>query len=73
MACIREKWIKLCSIQKEVCDLYQIPILNVADNCGINFNNIWEFYFCNNVHPNGEGYKRWAETLYKLLQNASLN
>lgn len=63
-----KNWANLCRIQKAVCKLYGIPVLDISENCGININNFLQFYNCGNVHPKKEGYNRWAETLYNMMK-----
>ncbi len=63
-----KRWVSLCRVQKDVCGQYNIPVLDLSENCGININNFMEYYNCGNVHPKKEGYNRWAETLYYMLK-----
>lgn len=62
-----EDYNKLVKIQKEVCDLYNIPVIDVIKGCNINLSNIFSFYPENNVHPLDSGYKRWGETISRLI------
>ena len=57
----------LTDCQKEVCEYYDIPVIDIEKNCNINLFNLSTFYTTNNVHPKQEGYDRWALTLYNIL------
>lgn len=57
----------LVDCQKEVCKLYDVPVVDIEENCNINLFNLGLYYSSNNVHPKIEGYERWAETLFNLL------
>ncbi len=57
----------LTDCQKEVCKLYDIPILDIESNCGINLFNLSTYYNSNNVHPKDDGYFRWGETVFDLI------
>ena len=54
-------------VQKEVCNYYGIQYLDLVKYGGIGINNIENFFYSNNVHPKIEGYKKYAEMIYKLL------
>ena len=53
--------------QRDVANYYHIPILEMENNAGISITNIENFYPTSNVHPNENGYNRYAETILKLL------
>lgn len=57
----------LTDCQKEVCKLYDVPVLDIEANCGINLFNLSTYYSSNNVHPKDDGYYRWGETTFELL------
>lgn len=57
----------LFKCQKEVAKFYNIPILDMNEESGINIYNVEQFYNNNNVHPKLEGYQRWAETIYRMI------
>lgn len=57
----------LFKCQKEVAKYYSIPILDMREESGINIYNAQHFYNSNNVHPKLEGYQRWAETIYRMI------
>ena len=57
----------LTDCQKEVCDYYDIPVVDIESNCNINLFNLSTFYTNSNVHPKQAGYDRWALTLYNLI------
>ena len=57
----------LTDCQKEVCKLYDIPVLDIEANCNINLFNLSAYYSSNNVHPKDEGYYRWGETTFELI------
>ena len=54
-------------IQKEVCDYYSIPFLDVENNSLINWFNRLLYYNNGDIHPKDEGYYMWAECIKKLL------
>lgn len=54
-------------IQKEVCDYYSIPFLDVENNSHINWFNRLQYYNNGDIHPKDEGYYMWAECIKKLL------
>lgn len=56
----------LNNFQKEICDWYLIPYLDVERFCGINYYNASYYYPNGDVHPKEVGYNRWAETIYRL-------
>lgn len=56
----------LNNFQKEICDWYLIPYLDVERFCGINYYNASYYYPNGDVHPKEVGYNRWAETVYRL-------
>lgn len=58
--------------QKNVCAYYDIPVLDVQNECGIDIYNASQFYNNNNVHPKKEGYYRWAETMYRLMTEKTI-
>ena len=58
---------KLFDCQKEVAKYYDIPILDMEEYSNINLFNAYEFYYANDVHPKANGYRRWAETISKIL------
>lgn len=64
---VHKNWIKLMECQKSVSELYGIQVADIHNNCGISLNNITSFYNSKNVHPKIEGYYRWAETLFSLI------
>ena len=57
----------LFSCQKSICEAYNIPILDIQNESGINIYNASLYYNNNNVHPKEEGYNKWAETIYRLM------
>ena len=57
----------LTDCQKEVCKLYDVPVLDIEVNCNINLFNLSAYYSSNNVHPKDEGYYRWGETTFELI------
>lgn len=56
-------------LHKELCELYHIPYINVADNCGINLANMSTYYYANDVHPKDIGYYRMAKVVAKEIEN----
>ena len=62
-----EKAIKILNdFQKEICDWYLIPYLDVERYWGVNYYNASYYYPNGDVHPKEVGYYRWAETIYRL-------
>ena len=62
-----EKAIKILNdFQKEICDWYLIPYLDVERYWGVNYYNASYYYPNGDVHPKEVGYDRWAETIYRL-------
>lgn len=57
----------LFDCQKAVARLYNIPILDIEKESGINIYNVSNFYYSKDVHPKKEGYYRWAETIFRLI------
>ena len=62
----------LNAIQKEVCEYYNIPFLDLLENGNITLFNGAEYFNNNDVHPalrNGEypGYERYADTMINLI------
>lgn len=58
---------KLYAIQKEVCEFYDVPYLDIFNKCGISINNIEEYFYQNNVHPKQSGYDRWAVVMANMI------
>lgn len=56
----------LNNFQKDICDWYLIPYIDVERFCGINYYNASYYYPNGDVHPKGVGYNRWGETVYRL-------
>lgn len=61
------KWTELTQCQRNISALYGIQVVDIHNNCGISLNNIEYYYYSSNVHPKKEGYYKWAETLYQLI------
>lgn len=61
------RWAELIKCQKNISKLYGIQVVDIHNNCGISLNNIDYYYYSSNVHPKKEGYYKWAETLYQLI------
>ena len=57
----------LVDAQKAVCKYYNVPFVNVNEECGINALNFLTYYPQNNVHPLTIGYQKWGETIAKLI------
>ena len=56
-------------LENQLCKLYHIPFLDVANNCGINLSNFLNYYNVNDVHPKKEGYYKFAECIAKMIEN----
>lgn len=56
-------------LENQLCKLYHIPFLDVANNCGINLSNFLNYYNANDVHPKKEGYYKFAECIAKMIEN----
>lgn len=59
---------KLFDCQIAVARLYGIPVLDMRTESGITDLNYTDYYSPGDVHPRAEGYKLWAEAVYRLLQ-----
>lgn len=64
---------KLFDLQRNVANYYNIPVIDLEQESGINIYNAQDYYKDNDVHiKNKEGYKLWAEAIYKhLLEDES--
>lgn len=60
-------WERLRKIVFSVCELYNVPVLDVDKNSNISLENIFSFFNENDVHPLDTGYNRWGETVNSLL------
>ena len=65
---IMKQWQHLKEFWYEVCEACQIQILDIENTCGITTENVAQYYHSNDVHPNDDGYKCWAEALKKLME-----
>lgn len=63
-----ERITKLFDWQIEVAQYYGIPVLDMRTESGITDDNYTDYYSPGDVHPRQEGYKCWAEAIYRLLQ-----
>lgn len=59
---------ELYDIQKEVCNYYDIPYLDITSTSGMSICNIETFFRTNDVHPNEDGYRRYAETIFNYIK-----
>ena len=48
-------------------EYYNVKVIDVEKLCNITLNNWFDFYPSGDVHPNENGYKRWADTIIKEL------
>lgn len=60
-------WERLRKVVIDVCELYNVPVLDVDKNSNISLENVLSFFEENNVHPLTEGYYRWGETVNILI------
>lgn len=58
---------QLFEAQRNVCDMYGIPILDVEKEAGVNYANIETYYNSSNVHPKAIGYKKYADVMTRLI------
>ena len=65
----QKEWRKLMAVQREVAELYDIPVLDICNNSNINLQNIETYYPSNDVHPKDSGYFEWARTLCGMLKD----
>ena len=59
--------ILLYGIQKDVCELFNIPVIDLRLESGLNLFNSEMYFNANNPHPKQIGYDKYAEAIYKLL------
>ena len=57
----------LFAIQKEVCEYYGVPYIDLFTQAGMGVNNLETYIPYNDVHPRAIGYKRYAEYIAKLM------
>lgn len=57
----------LFTIQKEVCEYYGVPYIDLFTQAGMGVNNLETYIPYNDVHPRAIGYKRYAEYIAKLM------
>lgn len=57
----------LFAIQKEVCEYYGVPYIDLFTQAGMGVNNLETYIPYNDVHPRAIGYKRYAEYMAKLM------
>ena len=57
----------LFEIQKNVCDLFNIPVLELDKKSGMNIMNIETYFNSNNVHPKQIGYQKYANTMANMI------
>lgn len=60
-------WERLRKVVMDVCELYNVPVLDVDKNSNISLENVLSFFKENDVHPLDEGYYRWGETMNSLI------
>lgn len=60
-------WERLRNVVMDVCELYNVPVLDVDKNSNISLENVLSFFKENDVHPLNEGYYRWGETMNSLI------
>lgn len=60
-------WERLRKVVIDVCELYNVPVLDVDKNSNISLENVFSFFKEKDVHPLTEGYYRWGETVNSLL------
>lgn len=58
----------LFDCQREVAEYYGIPVIDMTNSCGIDDSNYTQYYNEGDVHPKAEGYRLWAETICRLLE-----
>ena len=59
---------QLVGVQKAVCALYKIKVIDVNSESGITLFNFLTYFNQSDVHPKQSGFDRWAETMYKLIK-----
>lgn len=57
----------LFAIQKEVCEYYGVPYIDLFTQAGMGVNNLETYIPYNDVHPRAIGYKRYAEYIAKFM------
>lgn len=62
-----DEYQELVQIQKDICAMYGVPVLDMQENAGINLFNGSVFYYSNDVHPKDRGYEQWGKTILKLM------
>lgn len=58
---------ELFDIQKKVCSLYNIPVLELDKKSGMNIMNIETYFNSNNVHPKNIGYEKYASIIANMI------
>ena len=57
----------LYDVQKDVCEMYNIPVLELDKQSGMSIINIETYFYSNNVHPKSKGYDKYADTMANMI------
>ena len=62
-----EDTVSLYTLQKTVCEYYNIPYFDLYRLGGMNIINAETYFYTNNPHPKDAGYQLWAEKMAKMI------
>jgi hypothetical protein len=65
---VERKWQQLCRFQKKICKENGIEVIDISYKCGINLDNLRDYYHTKNSHPKEEGYAKWAYALARYFK-----
>lgn len=53
--------------QREIAEMYNLPVIDIHDKCGITVGNYSAYYYNNNVHPKNDGYRLFGRMIAKEM------
>lgn len=66
-AYMSQRWVQcrrlVSEAQRTIAKRYNIPIIDLEDNIGVNIGNYSQYYYDNNTHPKDAGYELWGNII----------
>lgn len=53
--------------QKQIAEIYHIPVIDIHHTCGVTVGNYSQYYYNDNVHPKDSGYEYFGKKIAKEL------